>query len=153
MIILKSTDEGVQEYQSLLDQLDEEAEQIKVDRETGVKREKEIKAQVGEILDNLGEKDTRVAIAVRSGRAWDRRISLIGAGLDPSLLEEEIGVEAYKKLCARTVTYQLDANKIEESRMKGKLTEETLLKVTSKGTPSPSYYRPLGKTLKEQDDD
>ena len=139
---MEDANEVVEEYQALLDQLDEEAEGIKVQDEENEKRLKGIKKQVGDILDKVGAPNIRVAVEVKSGRAWDRRISLRGAGLDPTLLEEAMGTAAYRRLCIRTVAYVLDPMKLEAARVAGKLIDKVLNKATLKGAPSPSYYRP-----------
>ncbi len=149
-VLLKSDDDAVKEYQSLLDQLDDEAEAIKKQDAVNDKRLKAIKEQVGGILDNLGGKDIRVAIPVASGRTWDRRISMIGAGLSLELLEKTIGEDAYRKLCTKVISYEFDPMKLENARTKRVVTDAHIKKSTVLGTPRPGYYRPK---LKEIEDD
>ncbi len=151
LTLLKADDDGVKEYQSLLDQLDDEAENIKKQDATNDKRLKAIKEQIGGIMDNLGGKDIRVAVVVESGRAWDRRISMIGAGMSLELLETVLGADAYRKLCTKMVSYEFDPMKLENARAKGVVTDAHVKEATVLGTPRPSYYRPKLKDIEDDE--
>lgn len=157
MLLLKSGyHEALDEYQSLLDQLDEEAQGIKEIDEKHKTRMDEIKKQVGGILDNLagvksGESKERTVVEVRSGRTWDRHISYRGAGLDLGLLEEALGTIAYRRLCTtRQVTYSFDALKLQNARERSKVTEKQISGATLKGTAAFSYYRTSLEKIKDE---
>ncbi len=151
-VLLKADDDAVMEYRSLLDQLDDEAEDIKKQDAANDKRLKAIKKQIGGIMDNLGGKDIRVAVVLKSGRAWDRRISMIGAGLSLELLEKTLGEDAYRKLCTKVVSYEFDPMKLENARTKRVVTDAHIKKSTVLGTPRPGYYRPKLKDIENDNE-
>lgn len=146
-----------EEFQGRLDQLDEAEEELRAEQEQIVDRRDSLKEEVGQvILVLLGEEPgpvsetrDRVVIPVKSGRAWDQRVSKHGGGVDVAVLEARLGTAVYRRLlCDKTVAYEINPTKVEQARLAGKLTEEILAAATVKPDRRLSMYRLNAKALK-----
>ena len=122
------------EYQYELSALKREDDVLEDERKEIDKRRKEINTRIKDIAKVAVSDTESVVLPAGDHGAWHRVVSRYGAGIDVLALEAEVGTDKFRKdFCIRTVTYVPSIDKIEAARTSGKLTDETIRKVSTEG--------------------
>lgn len=144
--------DAIAEYAARLEEMGDEYDLLKKVIAKADKRKKEINKDVQEICDNVGGKDVRVVLPMENiSKAFDRRISNRGGGLDEALLLDVIGKRRFNNISELVETRVLDATKLETARMAGRITDEEIKQATRAPKKTGALY--LMDLDKVEDDD
>ena len=144
--------DAYKEYRPKLEELGDEYALLKKTIDRAETRKKEISNEIKVICTNVGGDEHRVLLPTPGiEKAWDRRVSHKGGGLDYDLLRDKIGNRRFRNLCDAVKTITLNPAKLEAARMAGRITEAEMSAATRKGAPSFSLYQ-LDKSEVNEDD-
>ncbi len=133
--------DAMAEYAAKLDEMGDEYDLLQKTIKRADKRKTEIKEEVKQICDNVGGENVRVVLPMPNiNKAFDRRISNRGGGLDEALLLDVIGKRRFNNISDEVTTKVLNAGKLEAARMAGRITDEEIKQATRESKKTGALY-------------